>query len=126
VKSDLDINRCVPGDLLIRALASFAGDSVMIQPTKEKNEILVSSGRAKLKMPCMTLEDFPFEEPKEDGHAIDITDAMLKGIERCLISVGRTTRIRLRWESRWMRRRGRPCSTRRTTSRSPASRPATS
>jgi len=88
VLAPVPIERCVPGELFIRALASFGGDNVMIQEGAGDSTLLVSSGRSKLKLPTMALKDFPFEIPKDEGPEIGIDRSMLNGIERCLLSAG--------------------------------------
>ncbi len=89
VATDADLKRCVPGDLLIKALSSFGGESIAIQDGKD-GALLLSSGRSKLKVPTLPPADFPFKWSSVDngGTEIELDSDILKGIERCLISVG--------------------------------------
>lgn len=87
VKASLDIERCIPGDLLIRALGSFSGDSIAVQEGKD-GSVVLSSGRAKVKLPTLAVKDFPFTLPTDDAPSIYVDDSILKGITRCLLSVG--------------------------------------
>ena len=89
VKSPLpDLNCCLPGELLIKALGSFNAAEVMIQENFKAASVVVSSGRSRLTLPTLSNEDFPFEWPSGNATRIQITDAILLGIQRCLISVG--------------------------------------
>ncbi len=87
VRCDIEVERCLPGETLIRALASFGAENLMVQEGKDSSVVLVS-GRSKLKLPTMELKDFPFELPDEDAAEIVIDANIMKGIERCLLSVG--------------------------------------
>lgn len=88
VKAKVDVERCIPGELLIRALGSFGAEQIMFQEGPDST-IILSSGRSKLKLPTLGHKDFPFTWPKESASMeIDIDHAILKGVERCLISVG--------------------------------------
>ena len=87
VRCEIEVNRCLPGETLIKALASFGAESIMIQQSSDA-AVVLSSGRSKLKLPTMAPADFPFALPTEEAPEIDIDAAMLKGIERCLLSVG--------------------------------------
>lgn len=88
VRAKVDINRCLPGELLIRSLGSFGAESVMMQENSKDSTILLSSGRSKLKIPTLEPKAFPFTLDDEDGDEVPIDHAILKGIERCLLSVG--------------------------------------
>lgn len=86
VKAQMDLDCCLPGDLLARTLNSFSAQHVAIQQNSE-NEVVLSSGRSKIKMPALPITQFPFELVEADDD-LEVTPEMLKGIERCLISVG--------------------------------------
>lgn len=88
VACEVDIKRCVPGDLLIRALGSFGGETVALAFDDKTSALLLSSGRSKLKLPTLPAADFPFDVPQEVADEIVLTPDILKGIERCLLSVG--------------------------------------
>ncbi len=89
VKADVEVEECLPGELLIKALGSFSADKIMFQEGPDAS-IVVSSGRSKIKIPTQEIKNFPFEWPavgKKD-HGIELDDAVLKGIGMCLLSVG--------------------------------------
>lgn len=92
VRAGIDLQRCVPGDLLIRTLGLFGGDTVALTYDPVKSTLLLASGRSKLKLPTMHPKDFPFSVPTEQAPEVVITPAILKGIERCLLSVGNDPR----------------------------------
>lgn len=86
--ADLDLGRCLPGDMLIRTLNSFNAESVLIQEGKG-NEVVVSSGRSRLTLQTIPAADFPLKVPEGGKFVkIEVDQAMLKGIGRCLVSVG--------------------------------------
>lgn len=89
VRAKMDLNRCLPGDLLIRALGSFAAENILFQSNEKDGSIVLSSGRSKLKLPTLDADKFPFELPNEKSAVeIELGAGILRGIERCLISVG--------------------------------------
>ncbi len=88
VRAQVDINRCLPGELLIRSLGSFGAESVMLQENAKDSTILLSSGRSKLKIPTLEPKAFPFDLDDDGGDEIGLDHAILKGVERCLLSVG--------------------------------------
>lgn len=87
VRSPIEIEGCLPGDLLIKALNSMNAAEVMVQEDGV-GKVLLSSGRSKLKIPTLPITDFPFEVPPASGDPIKITADILKGIELCLVAVG--------------------------------------
>lgn len=87
IKSPMDLECCLPGDLLARTLNSFAATHVALQPGSG-SEVVMSSGRSKIKMPTLPVDQFPFTLPENGKGGFDVTAEMLKGIDRCLISVG--------------------------------------
>lgn len=86
VRMEIDVKRCVPGETLIRALQSFNAAEVLIQ--QKDSEVLISSGRSKLKVPTLALDDFPLKWPQDDYTEIPLDRAIVKGVERCLMNVG--------------------------------------
>lgn len=87
VRLESDLDRCLPGELLIRALQSFSAESVMVQ--QKDAEAVLSSGRSKLKLPTLDGKAFPLEWPAEgDTSEFKVSAAIIRGIERCLMSVG--------------------------------------
>lgn len=88
VRAEVDVECCIPGELLIKALGSFGSEQIMFQEGADAT-IVLSSGRSKLKLPTLQHKDFPLEWPSEDeGDEINLDHSILKGIERCLLSVG--------------------------------------
>lgn len=87
VRLESPVERCIQGELLIRALQSFNADSVLFQQKDEA--VIVSSGRSKLTIPTLETKAFPLEWP-EAGDTVDIkvSASIIRGIERCLMSVG--------------------------------------
>ncbi len=87
VKADLDLNCCVPADLLIKSLNSLSGEKVAID--EGEGFIVISSGRSKVKIPTLPAEDFPFLIPHHEyKRGIEIDAGILSGIEKCLLGVG--------------------------------------
>jgi DNA polymerase III sliding clamp (beta) subunit (PCNA family) len=87
VACDLDVERCIPGETLVKALGSFNAQSVAFSQGKE-GVVTISSGRSRLKLPTLAIEAFPLQWPDDDGREIELTEEMLTGIQRCLLSVG--------------------------------------
>ena len=89
VKAAIDVQCCLPGELLIKALNSFGAESIAIQETAKDNAVVLSSGRSKLKIPTLPFDAFPLNLPDTKKASEIVLDAsILKGIERCLMSVG--------------------------------------
>lgn len=86
VRSPIEMEMCVPGDLLIKALGSLTADELLMQQDTSGN-LLLAAGRSKLKLPTLPIADFPFEEP-EVARTIKLSASILKGIEKCLVAVG--------------------------------------
>lgn len=83
-----DLDCCVPGETLIRALGSFGGQEVLFQPGKA-GDLTLKSGRSTLRVPTLPAGDFPFEWPGEDeGTELALPRSVVRAVERCLISVG--------------------------------------
>ncbi len=88
VRCQVEVERLLPGELLIKGLGSFSADQIVFQEGKN-GALVLSSGRAKMTIPTLDPKVFPLSWPAEDdGHEIELGHAILKGIERCLISVG--------------------------------------
>lgn len=83
---DLDLDVCVPGELLVKALGSFNAEKVMLQ--LDASTLLVSSGRAKVKLPCLPADKWPLKLPAGKAPKIDITTSILEGIAKCLPGSG--------------------------------------
>lgn len=83
---------CIPGKLATDALSSFSSDTVSITDTGS-GHLLMSAGRSKFKVPTLPITSWPFEFPDAEmdaGHvAGDITEGMMRGMDRCLAGVGK-------------------------------------
>lgn len=86
VRVDLDIKRCLPGEMLIQALRSFNAESVAL--LQSEKEVKLSSGRANMKLPTLDSDVFPLKWPQDESQDIELEPAIIKGIERCLMAVG--------------------------------------
>lgn len=87
VKTDVDLEQCVPGELFIRALSSFNTESI-VADTVDDTTLLITAGRSKLKLPVLPVDKFPFEPPKGKPSVVELTDPILQALNRCLFSVG--------------------------------------
>lgn len=87
VECSVNIERLVPGDLLIRALGAFQGETVALVFDDKTQALLLSSGRSKLKLPTLPLAEFPFEAP-QGGDEITLTPDICDAIAKCAISIG--------------------------------------
>lgn len=89
VAAEFDIERCLPGEMLIKALGSFAGAEVLLQEDPKSESLLLSSGRSsKLKLPTLPHSSFKFRMPAAGRDGLALTDDIIAGIGKCLISVG--------------------------------------
>ena len=86
---DAQLQQCLPGDLMIRALQSFKADAVALVPREA--EVLVQSGRSsKMKLPSLPVGAFPFTMPTPQGaqHLCSVGDSLLAAFGLCLFGVG--------------------------------------
>jgi hypothetical protein len=89
VELEHDLDCCVPGDLFIKALTGFAAKDVKVTPNGKEQSVTLTSGKGKIKLPTLTHADFPFRWPTYDGaDFIFLDDDLIKGLQRCLVSVG--------------------------------------
>lgn len=87
VRCKTEFSRCLPGDLLQKALNNLTAPEVAFQ--EAEGSIIVAAGRSKIKLASLPINDFPFAFPDDSRAAeIGLKKAVLAGIERCLISVG--------------------------------------
>jgi DNA polymerase III sliding clamp (beta) subunit (PCNA family) len=86
---DLDLDLCLPGETLSKSLNSFNAEKVMLQAGADASLVIVS-GRSKIKIPILPAKDFPLAIPeaKQKVPVLNITEDILAGIQRCLLSVG--------------------------------------
>lgn len=92
VRCEFPASRLIPGRLLMKALGSFSNAQVLVQEGKE-GELVISSGRSKVKLPTLGIETFPLEMP-DDGDRdaeVELSGDILRGVEACLMSVGKAT-----------------------------------
>jgi DNA polymerase III sliding clamp (beta) subunit (PCNA family) len=89
VRAKVDVVACLPGELLIKTLNSFGAESLLFQEAPKEQALVISSGRSKMKLPTLNLAAFPLELPDPETAEVILLDAsILKGIERCLVSIG--------------------------------------
>lgn len=88
VRGPVDLQLCLPADMLLKTLGSMSAEKVLMTQTDD-GAVVVASGRSKVKLPYLSLLDFPFEFPAVywDG-GFTMTADMLRGIEKCLVGVG--------------------------------------
>lgn len=79
---------CLPGDTLIKALNGFTTSEIALTENDKEGSVLLTSGRSKMKLHSLPVKDFPFEWPEGDSAVVELDADVLRGIERCLISVG--------------------------------------
>lgn len=86
-----DLSLCLPGDLLLRTLATLpAGGELLLRAAKD-SAVQLTSGRTNLKVPMLPRLDFPLDWARDLGPAeatIELDNEMLVGIKRCLLAVG--------------------------------------
>ncbi len=87
VKFPTELEFCIPGDMLIKALNSMSAADVSVT-SKDDATAMLSAGRSKIKLAYLPLKAFPFEIPTSSCKATKLSDGVLAGIELCLISVG--------------------------------------
>lgn len=88
VRTPLDIECCLPADLLTKGLNSISADSVDIEVSE--GNVTIVAGRSKLKLPYLPLDSFPLKMPKarDKKGTFPVKASILKGIEKCLSGVG--------------------------------------
>lgn len=97
VTIDTDLECCLPGALLMKLLASLSSKTALF--TFGENEVNITSGRSKLKLPYLPIKDFEFDYPAGGGTAdpelheavlatFSIDADFIKGIRMCLVSSG--------------------------------------
>lgn len=87
VNAQFGYEGCLPGELFIKALNSFKGDTVGLDRLND-GQTLITSGRSKIKLPTMEVADYPQPKLKLDkAWEIVIDPDLIKGIRSCLISV---------------------------------------
>lgn len=88
VKTDgIDLEHCVPGDMLARAVGGFGAESVAVEEDEANGSLVFKSGRSKIKLGALPLSKFPFKLPDGEGDVVEMSDAMLKAIDACMFSV---------------------------------------
>lgn len=86
VRSSINLQCCLPGDLLIKTLNSIAAENILLE--EDESTVTIAAGRSKMKLPCLPVTDFPFEYPPAPKASVLITNDILAGIEMCLVAVG--------------------------------------
>lgn len=89
VSTDSPWNLCLPGDLFIKALNSLTSDTVKVQVSEGEQSVVLTSGRAKLKLPALPVSDFHFTAPSlHKSDSVPLSADLLLGLSRCLLNVG--------------------------------------
>lgn len=87
VRCGLELDCCLPGELFIKALSSFKGESIALAEGKS-GAIVVSSGRSKVTLPTLQKSKFPLEMPTGKHHELPLDAGLLKGLAAMLPFVG--------------------------------------
>ena len=84
VESDVDVQGCIPAELLIKSLGSMTAEQVEFK--RVDNHVLLISGKTKIKLPVLPVEDYPtvMQHNKKELGTFKITEEMLTGIKKCL------------------------------------------
>jgi len=87
---EIGLDRCVPGDMLIRALGSFTAETLAVS-RGDGDALVLKSGRSTVKVPTLAPDKFPLTWPTDEPVAAElkITDDVLAGVSACLLSVGK-------------------------------------
>lgn len=88
VRTPLDIECCLPADLLTKGLNSISADAVDIEMAE--GHVTIVAGRSKLKVPFLPLDSFPLKVPRsrDKKASFQVKSEILKGIDKCLSGVG--------------------------------------
>jgi hypothetical protein len=86
VRCDADLDCLVPGVLFTQALNSFGSKDVVVRRNEDQT-ITLQSGRSRVTLATLPLRDFPLTWPRDPEFSFEVESDMMKGIERCLISV---------------------------------------
>lgn len=83
---DVDETFAVVGKTFIELLSAASGNDVELELNKEN--LLITVGKSKMKMPYHGKDEFIFEEPEDEQWEImlDIDPHMLKALELCLVT----------------------------------------
>lgn len=80
---DSELSCCVPGDLLLKILASYSTDEIDVERTH--NEILIKSAKSKVKLHILPSDDFIKDVEGETKESVfTITDNFIEGLEKCI------------------------------------------
>lgn len=85
---DLNLDLCLPGDMLGKALSSFNAEKVLLQLNDKDGSLVIAAGRARIKVKTLPSSSYPLELPKGKAPRLALSDEILAGIRRCLMSVG--------------------------------------
>lgn len=86
VRTEVELECCVPGDLLIKTLSRLGGSEVVL--THAEEALVVACGRSKVKLPTLPLDVFPFSMPEIEGKTLALNSNILQGIAACLPASG--------------------------------------
>ena len=85
---DLNLDLCLPGDMLGKALSSFNAEKVLLQLNDKDGSLVIAAGRARIKVKTLPASSYPLELPKGKASVLALSDDILAGLRRCLMSVG--------------------------------------
>lgn len=76
----------VSGKTLISLLS--ASNSLEVEFTLDKDDVLIKAGKSKMKLPCLPKEEFLFEEPEKEQWSIilDLDSTLLEALKLCLVT----------------------------------------
>lgn len=87
INFESDLHCAIPGELLLKLLRTMSDETVRIK--NDNNELLIHSGKSKLKLPSLPKESFIFSIPKieNDLTHLSIPISIKQGIKKCLEGV---------------------------------------
>lgn len=88
INLETDLECAVPGRLMLKLLNTIAAEDVQIAQ-KKNHKVELSAGKTKLNLPALPPSDFVFELPNcENVTPIRIPRSVIRGMNKCLVSVG--------------------------------------
>jgi DNA polymerase III sliding clamp (beta) subunit (PCNA family) len=90
VRSSLDIEKTLPGEMLIKALGTLQTAEVAFKDSDEPGSITLVSGKAKIKLAAMAIADYPMPElPTEAANTVMVLlPDFFNALALCLPTVG--------------------------------------
>ncbi len=84
----LEVEGGLRGKVLIDFVHAARGVDVAVEVGEDGNEAVIRSGRSRLTMPLLGMDDFIFEFPETPGVELPVTEEFLNAFGQCLLSVG--------------------------------------